>query len=84
MVRKFAYSEYFDGNPDNLNSWATNPPMSSRSLVEDFTLHWALQAACNGGNADALNGAGYAARNPFLSCTSWTTPIPTRPRAKPS
>jgi alpha-amylase len=69
MARKFAYSEYFDGNPDNLNNWATSPPMSSRSLVEDFTLHWALQAACDGGNAPALNGAGYAARNPFLSCT---------------
>ena len=69
MAGKFAYSEYFDGNPDNLNWWATSPPMSSRSLVEDFTLHWALQAACEGGNAQALNGAGYAARNPFLSCT---------------
>ena len=69
MAGKFACSEYFDGNPDNLNWWATSPPMSSRSLVEDFTLHWALQAACDGGNAQALNGAGYAARNPFLSCT---------------
>jgi alpha-amylase len=69
MARKFAYSEYFDGNPDALNWWATSQPMSSRSLVEDFTLHWALQAACDGGNAQALNGAGYAARNPFLSCT---------------
>ena len=69
MARKFAYSEYFDGNPDNLNWWATSPPMLSRSLVEDFTLHWALQAACDGGNTSALNGAGYAVRNPFLSCT---------------
>jgi alpha-amylase len=69
MASKFAYSEYFDGNPDSLNWWATSPPMSSRSLVEDFTLHWALQAACDGGNAQALNGAGYTARNPFLSCT---------------
>ena len=69
MADKFFYSEYFDGNPDKLNWWATSPPMSSRSLVEDFTLHWALQAACDGGNASALNGAGYAARNPFLTCT---------------
>jgi alpha-amylase len=69
MATKFAYGEYFDGNPDNLNWWVTSPPMSSRSLVEDFTLHWALQAACNGGNAGVLNGAGYTARNPFLSCT---------------
>ena len=69
MARKFAYSEYFDGNPDALNWWATTPPMLSRSLVADFTLHWALQAACDGLNAGALEGAGYAARNPFLSCT---------------
>ncbi len=69
MARKFAYSEYFDGNPDALNWWATSAPMLSRSLVEDFTLHWALQAACDGGDARALNGAGYAARNPYLSCT---------------
>jgi len=69
MARKFAYSEYFDGNPDALNGWATSAPMSSRSLVVDFTLHWALQAACDGGNAGVLNGAGFTARNPFLSCT---------------
>jgi alpha-amylase len=69
MATRFAYSEYFDGNPDNLNWWATSPPMSSRSLVEDFTLHWALQAACDGGDARRLDGAGYAARNPFLACT---------------
>ena len=69
MADKFFYSEYFDGNPTNLDWWATNPPMSSRSLVADFTLHWALQAACNGGNARALDRAGYAARNPFLACT---------------
>ena len=69
MASKFAYSEYFDGNPALLNAWATNPPMSSRSLVEDFTLHWALQTACDGENAQALNGAGYASWNPFLSCT---------------
>ena len=69
MADKLFYSEYFEGNPDNLNLWATSPPMSSRSLVEDFTLHWALQAACDGGQARALDGAGYAARNPFLACT---------------
>jgi alpha-amylase len=43
--------------------------MSSRSLVADFALHWALQAACDGGNVRGLNGSGYASRNPFLSCT---------------
>ena len=69
MAQKFAYSEYFDGNPASLDGWATSPPMLSRSLVEDFTLHWALQAACDGGDATVLNSAGYTARNPFLSCT---------------
>jgi alpha-amylase len=69
MAQKFAYSEYFDGSPDNLNWWATSPPMSSRSLVEDFSLHFALQTACDQGNAQALNGAGYVTTNPFLSCT---------------
>jgi alpha-amylase len=69
MASKFAYSEYFDGNPATLNWWATSPPMSSRSLVEDFTLHWALQNACDGGNVRALDGAGYAASSPFLACT---------------
>ncbi len=69
MARKFAYSEYFDGNPSNLNGWATSYPMSSRSLVEDFTMHFALQNACNNLDAQALNGGGYAAMNPFLSCT---------------
>ena len=69
MADRFFYSEYFDGNPDNLNWWATTAPMSSRSLVTDFTLHWSLQAACDGGQANVLDGAGYAARNPFMACT---------------
>ena len=69
MADKFFYSEYFDGNPASLDAWATSPPMSSRSLVADFTLHWALQAACDGGDARALDGAGYIAHNPFLACT---------------
>ena len=55
MADKFFYSEYFDGNPNNLNGWATHPPMSSRSLVTDFTLHWALQTACEGGGARVLD-----------------------------
>jgi alpha-amylase len=69
MASKFAYSEFFDGNPDFLNGWATQPPLSSRSLVEDFTLHWAIQGACNNGNAALLDRAGFIARNPFMACT---------------
>jgi alpha-amylase len=69
MASKFAYAEYFDGNPALLDAWVTQPPMQSRSLVADFPLHWALQAACDGANVAALDGAGYASRNPFLACT---------------
>jgi alpha-amylase len=69
MSSKFFYSEYFDGNPASLNWWATGGPMNSRSLVEDFTLHWALQAACDGGNARLLEGAGYTTWRPDLTCT---------------
>lgn len=69
MADKFFYSEYFDGNPGSLQWWATGAPMLSRSLVADFTMHWALQAACDGGDASKLDGAGYAAWNPFLACT---------------
>ena len=69
IASRFAYSEYFDGNPANLNWWATSAPMSGRSLVEDFTLHWALQAACDGGDARALDGAGFKTWRPDLACT---------------
>ena len=55
------YSEYFDGEPGNLNWWATSSPMSGRSAVEDFTLHFRIQAACNGYDATLFDegGAGY-------------------------
>ncbi|HTZ88686.1 MAG TPA: hypothetical protein VMA71_00010, partial [Alloacidobacterium sp.] len=55
------YSEYFDGDPANLNWWATSAPMTGRSAVEDFTLHWRIQAACNGFDATQFDngGAGY-------------------------
>ena len=69
MASKFFYSEFFDGNPDTLNWWATSAPMSGRSLVEDFTMHWALQSACDGGNVRALEGAGYTSLRPDLACT---------------
>ncbi|MGF6508562.1 hypothetical protein [Paraburkholderia sp. 32] len=69
MGSKFAYSEFFDGNLAWVNSWVTQAPMQSRSLVEDFALHWALQAACDSGNVAGLNGAGYTSWNPYLSCS---------------
>jgi alpha-amylase len=62
------YSEYFDGNPGNLNWWATSSPMNGRSAVEDFTLHWSVQAACNGFDASQLTqGSGYWQWNAGLS-----------------
>jgi alpha-amylase len=69
MQSKLFYAEFFDGNPAVLNQWATAPPMSGRSLVEDFTLHWALRDACNEYSARPLDGAGYAAWRPDLACT---------------
>ncbi len=67
MANKPFYSEYFDGNPANLNWWATSPPMSSRSGVEDFNIHFAIENACNNLNARALDGAGYSQWNPGLA-----------------
>jgi alpha-amylase len=69
MASKFFYSEFFDGNRDVLNNWTTNQPMAGRSLIEDFPMHWALQSACNGANARALEGAGYVAWRPDMACT---------------
>lgn len=63
------YGEYFDGNPASLNWWATSPPINWRSGVEDFTMHFAIQEACNNGNAAALDGAGYAQWNSGLAYT---------------
>ncbi|WP_263382438.1 alpha-amylase domain-containing protein [Granulicella arctica] len=62
------YSEFFD-NRWNMGTWATNSPMNSRSAVEDFDLHWHLQAACNGYDARQFvaGGAGYWQMNPGLS-----------------
>ena len=62
-------AEYFDGDPGKLHAWATQPPVGSRCLVADFPLHFALETACNGLNARALDGAGYAAWNQALACT---------------
>lgn len=67
MSGKHFYSEYFDGNPANLNWWTTSAPMNSRSSVEDFTVHFAIVNACNNFNARALAGGGYFSWRPDLS-----------------
>jgi alpha-amylase len=59
MASKAFMSEFFDGNPANLNWWATSAPMNSRSGVEDFTMHWRIQAACNGYDATQLVNGGW-------------------------
>jgi alpha-amylase len=74
MASKFFYSEFFDGNPATLNAWATEPPMSGRSLVADFPVKFAVQEACNGFHARPLDGAGYASWRPDLACTFLDNP----------
>ena len=69
MANKQFYGEYFDGNPASLNWWTTSYPISGRCGTEDFTMHFAIQAACNNLNARALDGAGYAQWNSGLSYT---------------
>jgi len=71
MARGFCVSEYFDGNPQNLAWWARQSGMGGRSAVFDFTLHFALQAMCDDGGFDmrSLDGAGYAAFDPFNAVT---------------
>ena len=69
MVGKYMYGEFFDGNPGVLDHWVFNQ-MGGRCSVEDFALHFHLQDFCNGGSARNLDGAGYAASQPFLT-TTW-------------
>jgi alpha-amylase len=67
MASKQFYAEYFDGNAANLNWWATSSPINGRSAVEDFAMHFAIEAACNNLNAQALNGPDYSQWNSNLS-----------------
>jgi len=69
LPQTFFYSEYFDGDPNVLNGWATSPPMSGRSAVADFTLHWRIQAACNQFDASQLESGspGYWQMNSDLA-----------------
>ena len=71
MANGYCVSEYFDGNPANLGWWVHASGMNGRSAVFDFTLHWALQAMCDDPGFDMrrMDGAGYAARDPFLAAT---------------
>jgi alpha-amylase len=71
MARGFCVSEYFDGNPQNLAWWTRQSGMQGRSAVFDFTLHFALQAMCDDGGFDmrSLDGAGYAAFDPWSAVT---------------
>jgi alpha-amylase len=56
------FGECFSGDPNELESWV-NQSGGKRTL--DFTLHWALQAVCNGGaDLRTLEGAGLCGRDP--------------------
>jgi alpha-amylase len=71
MANTFCVSEYFDANPGALAWWTRGSGMNGRSSVFDFTLHFTLQAMCNDPGFDMrrLDGAGFAARDPFLAAT---------------
>ncbi len=71
MGGRFCVSEYFDGDPGALAWWAHQSGMEGRSAVFDFTLHFALQGMCDDQSFDMtrLDGAGYAARDPFNAVT---------------
>ena len=71
MGSRFCVSEYFDGDPGALNWWVHQSGMNGRSAVFDFTLHFALQGMCDDPNYDMtqMDGAGYAARDPFNAVT---------------
>jgi alpha-amylase len=71
MADRFCVAEYFDGNPANLAWWSHDSGMQGRSAVFDFTLHFALQAMCDdpGFDMKRIDGAGYAARDPFNAVT---------------
>ena len=71
MAKGFCVSEYFDGSPDALAWWTHGSGMGGRSAVFDFTLHWAMQKMCDDSGFDmrSMNGAGYAARDPFNAVT---------------
>lgn len=63
----FSFGECFTGNPDELESWLQQTGGHAATL--DFTLHWALQDACNNGNARALSNRGLIFRDPTRSVT---------------
>ena len=71
MGSRFCVSEYFDGDPNSLGWWAHASGMGGRSAVFDFTMHFALQGMCDDPNFDMtrMDGAGYAARDPFNAVT---------------
>jgi alpha-amylase len=71
MASRFCVSEYFDGNPGNLDGWAHASAMQGRSAVFDFPLHWALQSMCDDSGFDmrGMQGRAYASRDPFGAVT---------------
>jgi alpha-amylase len=74
MAGKFFVSEYFDGNPGNLDYWCRSQ-CGNRSAVFDFPMHFTLEDICNNNASfQSLNGAGYATLNPLNAVTFMDNP----------
>lgn len=57
--------EFWDGDVNLVNNWC----ISANSGAFDFPLYYAMDAAFDGGNLSALNGAGLVAKNPAKAYT---------------
>jgi alpha-amylase len=77
MSDKWAFSEDFEGDPQQLHDWVWGPwsGMNGRSSVLDFTTHWHLQDVLDKGfPMSHINGAGYNFRDPFHAVTFVDSP----------
>ncbi len=73
MKGKFAVGEYFDGNPQLIDHWISNPfGMNGRSSAFDFPLKFMLNQVCNNAgrfDISLLDHAGLAGIDPFSAVT---------------
>jgi alpha-amylase len=69
MRGRFSVGEYWDSDTDALDRWVR----ATGASVFDFPLFYTLKSLCNDGSGGfdlrALDGAGYAAKNPFKAVT---------------
>jgi len=72
MAGKFAFGEYFDGNPQTLSWWVWNSGMEGRCATFDFSLRFMLAAMCNNNSRwdmTQLDHAGLAGISPTQAVT---------------